>query len=172
MPPQNQNNNSGANRPAELTNEQTDELLACLTDGRSLLSICEGDEFPSYRTIMRRIQNDPSFKERHDLARRIQAERFVDEIVTIADDGRNDTYTDQDGKKVVDYDNINRARLRVDARKWIAAKMLPAKYGDNNRPEVHVNNTVNNNLVMSEAKRLELIERRARLLGGSENNQQ
>jgi hypothetical protein len=30
----------------------------------------------------------------------------------------------------VDHDNINRARLKVDTRKWMAAKLSPKKYGD------------------------------------------
>jgi hypothetical protein len=31
---------------------------------------------------------------------------------------------------VVDHENIQRARLRVDSRKWILSKMLPKIYGD------------------------------------------
>ncbi len=31
---------------------------------------------------------------------------------------------------VVDHEHIQRSRLRVDARKWIAAKLLPKRYGD------------------------------------------
>jgi hypothetical protein len=40
--------------------------------------------------------------------------------------------TDEDGKvtKRMDPAGINRNRLRVDARKWIAAKLKPRKYGD------------------------------------------
>ena len=31
---------------------------------------------------------------------------------------------------VVNYENIQRSRLRVDTRKWIMSKLAPKKYGD------------------------------------------
>ena len=39
---------------------------------------------------------------------------------------------DKDGNKyyAIDKDNIQRSRLQVDARKWIAAKLKPNRYGD------------------------------------------
>jgi hypothetical protein len=46
----------------------------------------------------------------------VQAERWIDEIVTIADSAAPEDY--------------NCARLRVDTRKWIASKVLPKVYGD------------------------------------------
>src|SRR5256885_907023 len=98
-----------ASRRAEFSDALADEILARLTDGKSLSSICSDDGLPSYRTIMRRIGDDETFRERYELARRIQAERFADELVTIADDGRNDTYTDKDGNVQVDCDHIQRA---------------------------------------------------------------
>jgi hypothetical protein len=38
----------------------------------------------------------------------------------------------QDGSTVVraNHANVHRARLRVDARKWVASKLAPKKYGD------------------------------------------
>ena len=35
-----------------------------------------------------------------------------------------------DGKTIVDHENIQRSRLRVDARTWAAARLAPKKYGD------------------------------------------
>jgi len=48
-------------RPRELTQQQADKLLQRITDGDSLASIVEGDEWPSYRTILRRIEDDENF---------------------------------------------------------------------------------------------------------------
>ncbi len=48
----------------------------------------------------------------------------------IADDVSSDFTTGKDGKVTVNHDHIQRSRLRVDARKWIAAKLLPKRYGD------------------------------------------
>ena len=41
-----------------------------------------------------------------------------------------DCITTSDGKPIVDHENIQRSRLRVDARKWAAARLAPRKYGD------------------------------------------
>jgi len=48
----------------------------------------------------------------------------------IADDASGDYVTTSDGKRIVDHENIQRSRLRVDARKWAAARLAPKKYGD------------------------------------------
>jgi hypothetical protein len=47
-----------------------------------------------------------------------------------ADDASGDYVTTSDGKRIVDHENIQRSRLRVDARKWAAARPAPKKYGD------------------------------------------
>jgi Bacteriophage Sf6, terminase small subunit-like len=51
-------------------------------------------------------------------------------IGAISDDSSRDWITDVDGNRVVDHDHINRARLRVDSRKWVTSKLKPRKYGD------------------------------------------
>jgi hypothetical protein len=59
-----------------------------------------------------------------------QADKLFREIIEIADDKSGDYITTSDGKRVVDHENIQRSRLRVDARKWAAARLAPKKYGD------------------------------------------
>ena len=56
----------------------------------------------------------PEFAEQYARAREVQAETLADEIVSIAD---------EDG-------DPQRQRLRVDARKWVASKLKPKRYGD------------------------------------------
>lgn len=63
-------------------------------------------------------------------AREQQADKLVADMLAIADDGMNDTYTDGDGNERTNQDVIARSRLRVDARKWLAGKMNAKKYGD------------------------------------------
>lgn len=72
-------------------------------------------------------------------AQQARAEILVDEIVDISD-------TEMDAQ---------RARNRIDARKWYASKMQPHKYGD--RLDVNVSGTVNIAAALSDAaKRAEL----------------
>jgi len=79
-----------------------------------------------------------SYPEQYASAHIARADTFADEILQIADDGSNDTYQTDDGE-VTNHDVIARSRLRVDARKWLASKMAPKKYGD--KLDVVVNNT-------------------------------
>jgi hypothetical protein len=59
---------------------------------------------------------------------------LADEIIDIADDGSNDWMEREleSGKtiEVLNAEHVARSRLRVDARKWVAAKLKPKKYGD------------------------------------------
>ena len=79
---------------------------------------------------MRYIDDDQQRSEQYARARESQADKLAEDLLQIADDGLNDTYTDSDGNKRTDQDVIARSRLRVDARKWLAGKMAPKKYGD------------------------------------------
>lgn len=69
------------------------------------------------------------FADQYARAREAQADKLAEDILAIADDGRNDTYQTDDGESV-NHDVIARSRLRVDARKWLAGKMAPKRYGD------------------------------------------
>lgn len=75
-------------------------------------------------------------------AREDQADTLADEIQAIADEpmigervttkGTGETAT----REVVAGDMIEHRRLRVDARKWIASKLKPRKYGEFARQEL------------------------------------
>ena len=52
------------------------------------------------------------------------------QLIDTADDASRDYVATSDGKRIVDHENIQRSRLRVDARKWAAARLAPKKYGD------------------------------------------
>jgi hypothetical protein len=71
--------------------------------------------------------DDPGdFLERYTRAREAQADKLFREIIEIADDASGDYVTTSDGKRIVHHENIQRSRLRVDARKWAAARLAPA----------------------------------------------
>lgn len=98
--------------------------------GRSLTAICREDPGMPRLTSVFDWMRDPEFSEQYARAHEAQADVLADEIVGIADDGRNDKMLDDDGKPFTDHDVIARSRLRVDARKWVAAKLKPKVYGE------------------------------------------
>lgn len=104
-----------------------------IAEGESLRAIVRGGDVPALSTIMKQLTLDAAFRDAYDLARTIQYEGMADELVDIADDARND-WMEVHGKNDtgwrVNNENVQRSRLRIDARKWVLSKMLPKKYGD------------------------------------------
>lgn len=86
---------------------------------------------PNERTVRSWAKDeDHPFAPQYAKARQEGYERMAEELLEIADDGSNDTYTDEDGNEHTHYDVIARSRLRVDTRKWLLSKCLPKIYGD------------------------------------------
>jgi hypothetical protein len=117
-------------RPSGFTQEVADAICERLAEGESLRSICAGDDMPNKATVFRWLAAHKEFSDQYARAREAQADALFDEILDIADDGRNDTYTDEDGNERTNQDVIARSRLRVDSRKWMAGKLRPKVYGD------------------------------------------
>lgn len=116
-------------RPSEFTQETADAICLRLIEGDSLRTICKADEMPAASTVFKWLSERPAFSEQYARAREAQADHLAEEILQIADDGENDTYQTDNGP-AVNQDVIQRSKLRVDARKWLAGKMAPKKYGD------------------------------------------
>jgi len=119
-------------RPSDYSDEIADEICARLSDARSLRSICTDQDMPSQSTVFKWLRVRPEFAEQYARARDAQADALADEILDIADDGTNDWMADKEEEEGFRYngDAVQRSKLRVDARKWLASKLAPKKYGD------------------------------------------
>jgi len=122
-------------RPSKFTQKLADTICEQLADGRSLRSICSADEMPDTSTVCRWLAANEEFREQYARARELQADALFDEILEIADDGLNDWIERKgaDGQSLGWVENgeaLRRSALRVDARKWMASKLQPKKYGD------------------------------------------
>ena len=82
-------------------------------------------------------QDRDGFAARYRWAREIGSDIMADEMVDIADDRRGDWIVrhKRDGttEAILDPERINRARVRIETRRWRASKTLPRVYGD--RPD-------------------------------------
>lgn len=120
-------------RPSDFTPEIANAICERLIDGESLRGICSDDDMPHASTVCRWLSADADFREQYAHAREAQADTLFDDVLEIADDARNDWMErrgEDDAGWVANGENIQRSRLRVDARKWMAAKLAPKKYGD------------------------------------------
>ena len=73
---------------------------------------------------------EKEFSDLYARAKRLQIEVIIDEILEIADDTSKDNVINEDGKSTINHEHINRSRLKIDTRKWLAAKLCPRLYGD------------------------------------------
>lgn len=96
------------------TPELLHDICEQIANGMSLRKVCAQEGMPSQKTVFTWLQNDAGFAQQYARARERQADGFFDEIVDIAD-------TEEDAQK---------ARVRIDARKWVAGKMRPKVYGE------------------------------------------
>ena len=128
------------------------QICLSIAQGNSLISTCKTLKI-SKPFVLDWLRSDPDFASHYSRAREDQADKYADEIVEISDRA-----TVQDAHV---------ARLKVDARKWVAAKLLPKKYGD--RPaQVNVNTQINLMQVSIEDQR-RIEEARFKLLQGDTN---
>jgi hypothetical protein len=90
---------------------------------------------PAVETFYRWMRTHPEFKEQYAGAKEDQADALAEEIIDISDDGTNDWMEreNKDGQLIgweANGEHIQRSRLRVDSRKWLASKMKPRMFGD------------------------------------------
>lgn len=116
-------------RPSDYTPELAGAICDHLADGKSMRQIEQLPGMPSARTVYRWLDQHDSFRQQYARARESQMEDLLEEILEIADDASNDTIQTPEGPRP-NLANINRARLRIDARKWVMSKLAPKKYGD------------------------------------------
>jgi hypothetical protein len=118
-------------RPSLYSPELAATICEHVASGKSLRVIAALEGMPHQSTVMAWLDGrQPEFSEQYARAREAQADKLAEEILTIADDGRQDTYIDGEGNERTDTEVIQRSKLRVEARKWLASKMAPKKYGD------------------------------------------
>jgi len=106
-----------------------------IESGKSLREVLrDNDNMPSTQTLYKWIDSESDKSKQYARACELRADIIFDEMIEIADDGRNDFMTKDIGDgievQVLNSEHIQRSRLRIDARKWILSKMNPKKFGD------------------------------------------
>jgi transposase-like protein len=106
------------------------KVLQAIELGASVRAATRSADTVNASTFHEWVAADEEFAKQYARAAERRAEAIFEDILNIADENHKDVYTDAEGIERVDNDVVQRARLRVDARKWVLAKMQPKKYGD------------------------------------------
>jgi hypothetical protein len=100
------------------------DILYEIEQGNSLISILRRKEFPSTATFYQWLEADENKAKRYVRACEIRADVIFEDIIDIAD------HSDEDHTPFTGANVVQRDRLKIDARKWIVAKLHPKKYSD------------------------------------------
>lgn len=119
------------------TDELARKICLLIMEGKTLRAICDDPRMPNKTTITRWLAEPKfeAFREMYYYARRVYAELLMDEVIEIADDTSQDWMQTYDKKGEPngwkpDNEAIQRSRVRIDSRKWLAAKLIPRIYGE------------------------------------------
>jgi len=106
----------GTGRPTLFTEKLAAHICAEIAAGRSIRDICGDTGIPGQTTVFRWLSENEDFREQYAHAREAQMDAMAEDILEIADEGNEE--------------DTQRAKLRIDARKWLMSKIAPKKYGD------------------------------------------
>ena len=109
-------------RPSSFMQDVADDICSLLAQGESLRKICERPGMPSISMVFRWLNERTEFRDQYARAREAQTESMLEDVLMIADSA-----TPED---------VQVAKLRVDARKWAMSKLAPKKYGDKVTQEI------------------------------------
>ena len=105
-------------RPTSYTPALAEEICTRLVNGEYLIHICADSHIPHISTVGSWAIDHPDFAAMYTRAREIRAELDIDEIKALSDNTG------------LSKEEIDKARLQIDTRKWAAAKRRPRVYGD------------------------------------------
>lgn len=104
------------------------------------------DDIPDKATINRWRRKYPEFRAQYAQAKCEQMEFLTEDILDIADDGTNDWMEvyDKEGECLgwrLNGEHVQRSRVRIDTRKWLACKLAPKIYGELSNNSTNPNET-------------------------------
>ena len=122
-----------AGRPSTYTKEIGIEICRRIAEGKTLREIMRGKDMPNCDTFYQWKLKEKGLAERYTQAREQRSDLYAEEVIGIAD---NVGLTNEE---------INKAKLKIDTRKWVACKLNRHIYGDRGIT-INNNTQINNNI--------------------------
>ncbi len=122
----------GRGRPTKYSKKLADRICEQLALGYSIRTVCHKGDMPSVQTFFRWLRKYDEFREQYARAKQEAADAMAEDILDIADDATND-WMEIHRRDAVLYrlngEHVQRSKLRIEARKFLMAKMKPKVYG-------------------------------------------
>lgn len=105
-------------RPQQYNEELAKRICQKIACGESLRSICANQDMPARGTVIRWVltKDNKGFRDQFDAACQGRAELWAEELVDLAD--------------ATDPGEVQKAKLKIETRKWVMSKLLAQRYGD------------------------------------------
>ena len=150
--------------PTTFNQEIADYICDQIANGVPITQICERSDMPGVKTFYAWLDTYPSFQQAYVRARTRQGELSASQIKELCDEPPR-MITRPDGSQVVDNGWVTWQKNRVEARKWIAAKLTPKVYGE--KLTVDGMTTNNNTLALNMSTQQLAAELHKLALGGA-----
>jgi hypothetical protein len=112
--------------PTLYTKRLSNEICRRLARGRSLSSIGRDPGMAAASTVIDWVnKNLDGFAAAYARARELGRDTLTDEIIELADDGSRDWENISGRGRRFNRENLNRAKLRISARRWLCIHTRP-----------------------------------------------
>jgi hypothetical protein len=119
-----------AGRPTKYNQEIADRICELIsTTSKSMRTICN-EVGINYISHLRWTREHEEYSTQYARAKEDQSDFLIEQMIEIADDSTSDSTVDEFGNERMNSEYVQRSRIRIDTRKWIASKLKPKKYGD------------------------------------------
>lgn len=104
------------------------KVLDLLAQSGSLRRVCRELGVSRNSIIPWVVDNTEGFGDAYARAKEHGIDTLVEETLDIADDGSND-YMETEHGQALNSESIQRSKVRVETRRWLAERLAPRRYG-------------------------------------------
>lgn len=120
-------------KPTSFSQVIADAICTRLIKGETLTAICDEEGMPSVGVVRLWRHTNAAFAAQYEAAREAFAEAVFEEILEIADDGRND-WEERESRNgtyiALNKEAVQRSALRIRTREYMLSKLAPKRYGE------------------------------------------
>jgi hypothetical protein len=110
------------------------EILREIGNGASLIKAINKPGYPTYDSVQKNMRANPEIRRLYEEAIEIRADHLAESLIDISEETPPEGL---DGPQLSAW--INQMKIRIDTRKWTAAKLRPKSWGE--RVDVSVTHT-------------------------------
>jgi hypothetical protein len=101
------------------------EILRDIGNGSSLITAIKKEGYPTYDSVQKYMRANPEIRRLYDEAIEARADYLAESLIDISEEKPPEGL---DGPQLSAW--INQMKIRIDTRKWTAAKLRPKAWGD------------------------------------------